>query len=297
RGSHRSIGRPPDRPPLDASRHQTRGGCAAGREAILRFQPVLKGIPRREESGVPRNHLGRALRWISEGREGAPVSNRFDASAGPSNGRTRDAPRTRRKESPVRDLGQRRVRAELPRGAGPRRAGRTRRPSVPGTRREGLEQHLLGRARDRIARRDEGSRRSRAVRRRRGLRAGRGAARGDETARPRKEVDVIGNAYRKATTGIADAEVLYARLQREGFHSYEADVALRDTRRSIREGNYARAIEYLEQALHAFARRTNAREALGRAIEETRKRVQFLRGSGLTVLPDIQEVLTRAEHE
>jgi len=115
--------------------------------------------------------------------------------------------------------------------------------------------------------------------------------------RLRKEVDVIGNAYRKATTGIADAEVLYARLQREGFHSYEADVALRDTRRSIREGNYARAIEYLEQALHAFARRTNAREALGRAIEETRKRVQFLRGSGLTFLPDIQEVLTRAEHE
>src|SRR5437867_617044 len=101
----------------------------------------------------------------------------------------------------------------------------------------------------------------------------------------------------EATTGIAYAEVLYARLERERFHAYEADVALRDTRRSIREGNYARAIEYLEQALHAFARRTNAREALGRAIEETRKRVQFLRGSGLTFLPDIQEVLTRAEHE
>ncbi len=90
---------------------------------------------------------------------------------------------------------------------------------------------------------------------------------------------------------------MYARLQREGFHSYEADVALRDTRRSIREGNYARAIEYLERALHAFARRTNAREALGRAIEEARKRAQFLRGSGLTFLPDIQEVLTRAELE
>ncbi len=115
--------------------------------------------------------------------------------------------------------------------------------------------------------------------------------------RLRSEVEVIGNAYRKATTGIADAEVLYARLQREGFHSYEADVALRDTRRSIREGNYARAIEFLERALHAFGRRTNAREALGRAIEEARKRAEFLRGSGLTFLPDIQEVLTRAERE
>src|SRR5439155_789053 len=42
---------------------------------------------------------------------------------------------------------------------------------------------------------------------------------------------------------------------------------------------------------------TNALEALGRAIEEARKRAQFLRGSGLTFLPDIQEVLTRAELE
>ena len=49
--------------------------------------------------------------------------------------------------------------------------------------------------------------------------------------------------------------------------------------------------------MHAFARRTNAREALARAIEEARKRAQFLRGSGLSFLPDIQEVLTRAERE
>ena len=111
------------------------------------------------------------------------------------------------------------------------------------------------------------------------------------------ELEVIGNAYRKATTGIADAEILYGRLQREGFHSYEAEVALRDAKRSVREGNYARAVEFLERALHAFARRTNAREALARAIEEARKRAQFLRGSGLSFLPDIQEVLTRAERE
>src|SRR5437667_9656269 len=111
------------------------------------------------------------------------------------------------------------------------------------------------------------------------------------------ELEVIGNSYRKATTGIADAEILYGRLQREGFHSYEAEVALRDAKRSVREGNYARAVEFLERALHAFARRTNAREALARAIEEARKRAQFLRGSGLSFLPDIQEVLTRAERE
>src|SRR3989475_9118487 len=72
------------------------------------------------------------------------------------------------------------------------------------------------------------------------------------------ELAVIGNSYREATTGIADADTLYRRLQRDGFHSYEAEVAMRDAKRSVREGNYARAVEFLERALHAFARRTNA---------------------------------------
>src|SRR2546422_987075 len=97
--------------------------------------------------------------------------------------------------------------------------------------------------------------------------------------------------------GLADAEILYGRLQSEGFQSYEAEVAIRDARRLVREANYARAVEHLERALHAFARRTNAREALAKAIELTRKRVQLLQGSGLTFMPDIQEVLTRAERE
>src|SRR6059036_39280 len=108
---------------------------------------------------------------------------------------------------------------------------------------------------------------------------------------------LLKNLYLDTTKSFDATEAQMSYLRGEGVLTNEADVALRDTRRSIREGNYARAIEYLEQALHAFARRTNAREALGRAIEETRKRVQFLRGSGLTFLPDIQEVLTRAELE
>src|SRR5439155_770458 len=81
------------------------------------------------------------------------------------------------------------------------------------------------------------------------------------------------------------AEILYGRLQREGFHSYAADAALRDARRTIREGSYDRAIEHLERALQAFARRTNARAALGKDIEETRTRVRLLAGSGLSFLP------------
>jgi hypothetical protein len=111
------------------------------------------------------------------------------------------------------------------------------------------------------------------------------------------EAKVLGDRYRKATMTLKDAEVLYGRLQAEGFHSYEADAALRDARRSIREGSYARGSEHIERALLAFARRTNARAALAKAIEETRKRVRLLEGRGLTFMPDIQEVLGRAERE
>src|SRR5205823_1337875 len=92
-------------------------------------------------------------------------------------------------------------------------------------------------------------------------------------SRLQDDVKSIAEHYRKASTTLADAEILYGRLQREGFHSYAADAALRDARRTIREGSYDRAIEHLDRALQAFARRTNARAALGKDIEETRTRV------------------------
>lgn len=116
-------------------------------------------------------------------------------------------------------------------------------------------------------------------------------------SRLQSELKTTADQYRKATTTLADAELLYGRLQREGFHSYEADAALRDARRAIREGSYGRSIEHLERALQAFARRTNARASLAKAIEETRTRVRLLAGSGLSFMPDIQEVLGRAERE
>ena len=117
------------------------------------------------------------------------------------------------------------------------------------------------------------------------------------TAKLHNETKSIGDKYRKATTTLADAELLYSRLQREGFHSYEADAALREARRAIREGSYERSISHLERALQAFARRTNVRVALAKSLEETRTRVRFLAGSGLSFMPDIQEVLERAERE
>ncbi len=117
------------------------------------------------------------------------------------------------------------------------------------------------------------------------------------TSKLQVETKSIGDKYRKATTTLADAELLYSRLQREGFHSYEADAALREARRAIREGSYGRSISHLERALQAFARRTNVRGALAKSLEETRTRVRFLAGSGLSFMPDIQEVLERAERE
>src|SRR5438094_175905 len=111
------------------------------------------------------------------------------------------------------------------------------------------------------------------------------------------ETKSLGDQYRKATTTLSDAEILYSRLQREGFHSYEADAALRDARRCLREGSYARSIQHLERALQAFARRTNARASLAKPIEETRTRVNLLAGGGLSFMPDIHEVLVRAERE
>jgi hypothetical protein len=117
------------------------------------------------------------------------------------------------------------------------------------------------------------------------------------TSKLHSETKSIGDKYRKATTTLGDAELLYSRLQREGFHSYEADAALREARRAIREGSYGRSISHLERALQAFARRTNVRGALAKSLEETRTRVKLLAGRGLSFMPDIQEVLERAERE
>ena len=112
-----------------------------------------------------------------------------------------------------------------------------------------------------------------------------------------KEAGALGGAYRASTTGLQDAEILYVQLAREGFHSYEAEAAIRDARKAVRAGSYARALEHLQDAHAAFVRRRNVRETLARALEETRSRVRVLTNRGLPYIPDIQELLTRAERE
>ncbi len=112
-----------------------------------------------------------------------------------------------------------------------------------------------------------------------------------------EDANRLAGAHAKAVTGLEDAEVLYSRLSREGFQSYEAEAAIKDARRALKEGNYARTLEHVDRAHAAFARRRNAREALAKALAETQHRVELMRAVDFPMLPDVQEVLGRAERE
>lgn len=116
-------------------------------------------------------------------------------------------------------------------------------------------------------------------------------------ARLRGEANRLFDAHAKAVTGLQDAEVLYTRLGREGFQSYEADAAIKDARRAVKEGNYTRALEHVDRAQAAFARRRNAREALAKALTDTQRRIDLMNAVEFPMLPDVQEVLGRAERE
>ena len=112
-----------------------------------------------------------------------------------------------------------------------------------------------------------------------------------------EDADRLAETHGRAVTALQDAEVLTERLGREGFQSYEADAAIKDAHRAVKEGNYARALEHVDRAQSAFARRRNAREALAKALADTQRRVELLKASEFPMLPDVQEVLGRAERE
>ncbi len=117
------------------------------------------------------------------------------------------------------------------------------------------------------------------------------------TGRLTEDTSRLAESHAKATTALNDAEVLYGRLTQEGFHSYEADAAIKDARRALKEGNYGRALEHVDRAHGAFVRRRNAREALAKALAETQRRVELIAAVDFPMLPDVQEVLSRAERE
>lgn len=112
-----------------------------------------------------------------------------------------------------------------------------------------------------------------------------------------EDADRLAETHARALTALQDAELLSERLGREGFQSYEAESAIKDARRAIKEGSYARALEHVDRAQSAFARRRNAREALAKALADTQRRVELLGAADFPMLPDVREVLGRAERE
>lgn len=112
-----------------------------------------------------------------------------------------------------------------------------------------------------------------------------------------KEAEDLGVHYSQASSGLSDAESLYSQLSREGFQSYEAESAIRDARVAIQDGNFRRALAQIQRAHAAFVRRRNVREALAKSIHESRARVAALQGEHLPFIPDVEELLTRAERE
>ena len=112
-----------------------------------------------------------------------------------------------------------------------------------------------------------------------------------------EDAERLNESHGRALTALQDAEVVATRLGREGFQSYEADAAIKDARRALKEGSYTRALEHVDRAHAAFARRRDAREALASALAETQKRIELLRSADFPMLPDVQEVLGRAERE
>lgn len=112
-----------------------------------------------------------------------------------------------------------------------------------------------------------------------------------------KEAEDLGVHYAQASSGLSDAESLYSQLSREGFQSYEAESAIRDAHVAIQDGNFRRALAQIQRAHAAFVRRRNVRETLAKSIHESRARVAALHGQDLPFIPDVEELLTRAERE
>lgn len=106
----------------------------------------------------------------------------------------------------------------------------------------------------------------------------------------------LGRSYREAKEGLADAEAQYSRLVREGILSSDVDLAIRDARRAMRDGDYSRALRHIEEAATRIDRIMNEREGLERSLKANRERATALEERD-PFLPDVEELLVRAEKE
>ena len=103
--------------------------------------------------------------------------------------------------------------------------------------------------------------------------------------------------YTRACRVVERADHVYARLQQEGFCSYEVDGDLGEARVALQEGDWAGVREGVGRALRSFLDRRKDRDALAKSIAEIHEGIALMGDAPTPVLPDIQEMLGRAMRE
>lgn len=111
------------------------------------------------------------------------------------------------------------------------------------------------------------------------------------------EVAGFSSHYPASRRLLDQAQRLYARLQGGGFCSYDVDNALYEARRALDRGEWGVVKDRIEDASKAFLRLRRDQDVLARSIKEVDERVHLLVGFRLPLLPDVQELLTRAKEE
>ncbi len=112
-----------------------------------------------------------------------------------------------------------------------------------------------------------------------------------------REAQRLAIDYRRATRSVREAEAGLATLARSGFAPDDVRTAVREARKALREGRYARAEDFAAECRRALGRRQEVRERLAHTIEETKRRVEILRATGIEYANDVEEMILRAERE
>lgn len=112
-----------------------------------------------------------------------------------------------------------------------------------------------------------------------------------------REAQRLAIDYRRATRSVREAEAALATLARSGFSPDEVRTAVREARKALREGRYARAEDFAAECRRALGRRQEVQERLAHTIEETKRRVEILRATGIEYANDVEEMVLRAERE
>lgn len=117
------------------------------------------------------------------------------------------------------------------------------------------------------------------------------------TRRIADEVAGFSRHYPESRKILDEAQGAYARLQSTGFCSYDVDDALYEARRALDRGEWQVVKHRVGDASEAFVRLRKDQEDLTREIQEVDERVRLLQGFRLPLLPDVQELLARAQEE